>query len=300
MPIPSFDEITLPLLRIAGDGQVHVLAQARKDLARHFELSDAEEQELLPSGRQVRFTNRVAWAKVYLQRGGLLASPGRGQFQITERGRDVLASPPARVDIEFLERFPEFLELRSRTPESGVRVAAVVGSSTPEEVLEAAYLSIRAALASELLGRVRMASPRFFELLVVRLLLKMGYGGAGGVGEAIGRSGDEGIDGIIAEDRLGLELVYLQAKRWAGTVGRPEVQKFVGALHGKRARKGVFITTGTFSAEAVAYVQTIDPKVALIDGAQLAQFMIDFDVGVLPDRAYQIKKIDSDHFDEDG
>ena len=300
MPIPTFQEITLPLLKIASDGNVHVLANVRKELAKHFGLSPAEEEELLPSGRQARFANRVAWAKVYMQRGGLLSSPGRGQFQITERGREVLVSPPARVDVKFLERFPEFLEFRSRAPQSITEAAEANDSETPEEALEAAYQTIRAGLASELLDRVRSASPRFFEQLVVELLLKMGYGGTGGVGEAIGKSGDEGIDGIIAEDRLGLEMVYLQAKRWEGTVGRPEIQKFVGALHGRRARKGVFITTGTFSSDAIAYVRNIDPKVALVDGAQLAQFMIDFNVGVAPDRAYEVKKIDSDYFEEDG
>lgn len=300
MTIPTFQEITLPLLKVANDGKVHVLSDVRKALAAHFGLSPVEEEELLPSGRQGRFANRVAWAKVYMQRGGLLSSPGRGQFQITERGREVLANPPAQVDITFLERFPEFLEFRSKTSQPEAGVAETSDSETPEEAMDAAYQSIRAGLASELLGRVRSASPRFFEQLVVELLLKMGYGGAGGVEEAIGKSGDEGIDGIIAEDRLGLEMVYLQAKRWEGTVGRPEIQKFVGALHGKRARKGVFITTGTFSADAIEYVRNIDPRVALVDGAQLAQFMIDFNVGVAPDRTYEVKKIDSDYFEEDG
>lgn len=298
MAIPNFQEITLPLLKIAGDGKVHVLAHVRKQLAKHFGLSATEEEELLPSGRQTRFANRVAWAKVYMQRGGLLSSPGRGQFQITERGREVLANPPANIDIKFLERFPEFLEFRSRPTESSTEAGEANDSKTPEEALEVAYLSLRAGLASELLDRVRSASPRFFEQLVVELLVKMGYGGTGGVSEAIGRSGDEGIDGIIAEDRLGLEMVYLQAKRWEGTVGRPEIQKFVGALHGRRARKGVFITTGTFSADAVAYVRNIDPVIALVDGAQLVQFMIDFNVGVAPDRTYEVKKIDSDYFEE--
>lgn len=299
MTIPTFQEITLPLLKVAGDGKVHILRNARKAIAAHFGLSPEEEEDLLPSGRQGRFANRVAWAKVYMQRGGLLSSPERGQFQITERGREVLANPPVKVDIKFLERFPEFLEFRSRTSQLDAELTETTNSETPEEALEAAYQSIRAGLASELLERVRSVSPRFFEQLVVELLLKMGYGGAGGVGEAIGKSGDEGIDGIIAEDRLGLEMVYLQAKRWVGTVGRPEIQKFVGALHGKRARKGVFITTGTFSAEATEYVANIDPRVALIDGAQLAQFMIDFNVGVAPDRTYEVKKMDSDYFEED-
>lgn len=192
------------------------------------------------------------------------------------------------------------MEFRSR-PQQSLSVpteAATVETATPEEALETAYQSIRAGLASDLLEQVKAASPRFFEQLVVELLLKMGYGRAGGTGEAIGRSGDEGIDGVIAEDRLGLEMVYLQAKRWEGTVGRPEIQKFVGALHGQRARKGVFITTGTFSSEAVNYVRTIDPRIALVDGVQLAQFMIDYNVGVTPDRAYEVKKIDSDYFEE--
>lgn len=297
MAIPTFQEITLPLLTLSSDGQVRSLASARKELAVHFKLTEAEEAELLPSGRQGRFANRVAWAKVYLERAKILSSPGRGQFEITPRGREILANPPEILDIKFMERFPEFREFRSAPQESAVTPVETPESGTPEETLEASYQSIRAGLASEILERVKSASPRFFELLVVELLLKMGYGRAGGNGEAIGRSGDEGIDGVIAEDRLGLEMVYLQAKQWEGTVGRPEIQKFVGALHGQRAKKGVFITTGTYSSEASNYVRTIDPRIALIDGAQLAQFMIDYNVGVALDRSYEVKKIDSDYFD---
>ncbi|MDR2153447.1 MAG: restriction endonuclease [Burkholderiaceae bacterium] len=298
MAIPTFQEITLPLLSLASDGQVRSLSIARKALADHFKLTDAEESELLPSGRQGRFANRVAWAKVYLERAGVLASPGRGQFQITPRGREILVNPPEILDIKYLERYPEFRVFRAKPQESVPTPASGVELATPEEALEAAYQGIRAGLASELLERVKSASPRFFELLVVELLLKMGYGRSGGTGEAIGKSGDEGIDGVIAEDRLGLEMVYLQAKRWEGTVGRPEVQKFVGALHGRRAKKGVFITTGVFSSEAANYVKTIDPRVALIDGPQLAQFMIDHNVGVTPSQTYEVKKIDSDYFEE--
>lgn len=263
-----------------------------------FNLTDAEESELLPSGRQRRFANRVAWAKVYLERAGIFSSPGRGQFQITSRGREILAAPPEVLDIKYMERYPEFREFRAKPQAAEATPAETQELDTPEETLDAAYQSIRAGLASELLARVKTGSPRFFELLVVELLLKMGYGRAGGTGEAIGRSGDEGIDGVIAEDRLGLEMVYLQAKRWDGTVGRPDIQKFVGALHGQRAKKGVFITTGSFSSEASSYVRTIDPRVALIDGTQLAQHMIDYNVGVALDRSYDVKKIDSDYFDE--
>jgi len=298
MTIPTFQEITLPLLTLASDGQVRSLVTARKELAAHFGLTSTEESELLPSGKQGRFANRVAWAKVYLERAGAFVSPSRGQFQITSRGREILADPPEILDIKYMERYPEFREFRSKPKESVITPTESLELGTPEEALEAAYQSIRAGLASELLQRVKSSTPRFFELLVVELLLKMGYGRAGGSGEAIGKSGDEGIDGVIAEDRLGLEMVYLQAKRWEGTVGRPEIQKFVGALHGQRAKKGVFITTGVFSSDAVNYVRTIDPRVALIDGIQLAQFMIDYNVGVALSQAYEVKKIDSDYFEE--
>lgn len=305
MAVPDFQSLMLPLLRIAGDGKEHSLAEARNVLAAEFKLSDADREEPLPSGRQSKFSNRVAWAKSYLQQAGLLTSPRRGHFQITARGRDVLKSLPPRVDIKFLEQYAEFVEFR--TPKTEVdEVPTQVPSSTPEretpeEALEAAHVKMRAGLASELLDRVKAASPQFFERLVVELLLKMGYGGSRrDAGRAIGRAGDEGIDGVISEDRLGLDVVYLQAKKWDGTVGRPEIQRFVGALHGKRAKKGVFITTGSFSAEATAYVDRIDPKVVLIDGRKLAEIMIDFDVGVNTAAMYNLKRVDSDYFDEAG
>lgn len=299
MAIPKFQEITLPMLKLSSDGNVWSLADAREELAEHFQLTEEELEELLPSGRQARFANRVAWAKVYLERGGLLSSPKRAHFQITDRGQQVLHNPPEEISITFLSQYPEFQEFRSRSSKNSEIESDDESSDTPEEVLESAYLTIRKNVASEVLARVKSCSPRFFEHLVVDLLLKMGYGRAGGgAGERVGQSGDEGIDGIISEDRLGLEMVYLQAKRWEGTVGRPEIQKFVGALHGRRARKGVFITTGSFSAEATAYVHTIDPKVALVDGKQLAEYMIDFGLGVSLARAYEVKRIDTDYFEE--
>jgi restriction system protein len=299
MAVPPFQEITLPLLQIARDGAVRSLADVREQLAVGFHLTEAERNELLPSGRQTRFANRVAWAKVYLEQAALLSSPKRGQLVITPRGLQVLNDPPARITIRFLEQFPEFATFRSRR-QSAVPAppADTDESETPEELLDAGYQRSRAGLAADLLQRVKGMPPSFFERLVVELLLKMGYGGTrSDAGQAIGRAGDEGIDGVIAEDRLGLDLVYLQAKRWEGTVGRPEIQKFVGALHGKRARKGVFITTGTFSDEALTYVQNIDPRVVLIDGQQLAEFMIDFDVGVAVERTYALKRVDSDFFE---
>jgi restriction system protein len=293
----------LPLLRIAGDGKEHVLAEARAQLAAEFKLTRAEQDELLPSGRQSRFANRVAWAKVHLEQGGLLLSPRRGHFLISDRGRQVLKAPPPRIDIKFLDRYPEFVEFR--TPKSDApkpptpALSEPADTETPEEALEAAYAKMKASLASEVLARVKRGCPEFFEKLVVELLLKMGYGGSRvDAGQAVGRTGDEGIDGVISEDRLGLDIVYLQAKKWDGSVGRPEIQKFVGALHGKRAKKGVFITTGSFSSDAAAYVEHIDPKVVLIDGRRLAEFMIDFEVGVTTARTFHVKRIDSDYFED--
>lgn len=295
----------LPLLRNAGDGKERTSSDARETLANEFALSEEDKNQLLPSGKQSRFANRCAWATHYLQQAGLLRAPRRGVHQITDRGKDVLKQPPSRIDIRFLEQFPEFLEFRARKTDEGETksaaesAAAQAESDTPEEAMESAHSRMRVSLASELLGRVKLGSPRFFENLVVELLLQMGYGGSRrDAGQAIGRSGDEGIDGVISEDRLGLDIVYIQAKRWDGTVGRPEIQKFVGALHGKRAKKGVFITTGSFSSDAIAYVENIDPKVVLIDGRRLANLMIDFDVGVTTTTTYHTKRVDSDYFEE--
>jgi restriction system protein len=292
----------LPVLELAADGREHTLAEAREVLSQRFGLTDAERAELLPSGRQRRFDNRVAWAKVHLTHAGLLSSKRRAYFEITQRGRDILTEKPQRVDLNLLGRFEEFRQFRgvgrkTLTDEPGPAPGPSGAAETPEEMLEQAYHSIRGELAVELLERVKASTPQFFEDLVVELLLKMGYGrNRAEAGKAIGRSGDEGIDGIISEDRLGLETIYIQAKRWEGTVGRPEIQKFVGALQGKRARKGVFITTGTFSADASDYVSHIDPRVVLIDGSELAEYMIDHDLGVTSRIKYEIKRVDSDYF----
>jgi restriction system protein len=303
VPVPDFQSVMLPLLRISADGQEHRLAETREILAAEFKLSAADREELLPSGRQAKFTNRVAWAKVYLAQAGLLLSTRRGHFQISEQGREVLKAPPERIDIKFLERYPEFLEFRTPKGDGeshSEQPAKQTEPETPEETLEAAHLKMRASLATEILSRIKAGTAEFFERLVVELLLKMGYGGSrSDAGQAVGKAGDEGIDGVISEDRLGLDVVYLQAKKWEGTVGRPEIQKFVGALHGKRARKGVFITTGVFSADASSYVEHIEPKVVLIDGRRFAELMIDFEVGVTTGRTYHVKRIDSDYFDEE-
>lgn len=221
MAVPDFQSLMLPLLKLAADGHPHSLAEAREVLAVAFKLTEAEREELLPSGSQAKFANRVAWAKSYLQQAGLLLSPKRGHFQVTERGQAVLKAPPARIDIKFLEQYPEFVEFRTpkqddteQPPEPRPEPEA----DTPEEAFEAAHQKMTASLASEVLTRVKSASPDFFERLVVELLLKMGYGGSrSDAGQAVGKAGDEGIDGIISEDRLGLDIVYLQAKKWDAT-----------------------------------------------------------------------------------
>ncbi len=294
----------LPLLEFAADGNEHSMQDAREALARKFGLTEEEQNALTPSGRQALFSNRVGWAKTYLMRARIFDSPRRGFFRISERGRQILSEKPQKITVKFLEQFPEIVEFISQSKHediSGTSAPSIAEDNhTPEEMLDAAYQILRRDTAAELLFRVKKSSAGFFEHLVVDLMLKMGYGGSlKEAGSAIGRSGDEGIDGIIKEDRLGLDLIYLQAKKWEGSVGRPEIQKFVGALHGKRAKKGVFITTGAFSSEAIEYVGNIDPKVVLIDGRQLAEFMIDFGLGVTESSTYQVKRIDSDYFGEE-
>lgn len=301
MAIPDFQSIMAPLLNFASDNREHSLRETIEALADKFGLSDEERKELLPSGRQATFDNRVGWARTYLTKAGLLVSTRRGYFRITERGHDVLRSNPSYINIAFLKRFPEFVEFQTtqKSQEEKPLQEQVSDTQTPEEEIEAAYQRIRQSLAQELLETIKTCSPSFFERLVVDLLVRMGYGGTRqDAGRAIGKSGDGGIDGIINEDRLGLDIVYIQAKRWENSVSRPEIQKFAGALQGQRARKGIFITTSDFSEGARDYVSRIDTKIVLIDGNTLAQLMIDFNVGVNAFASYELKRIDTDYFTE--
>jgi restriction system protein len=299
--IPDYQSFMLPLLDIASDGVEHSLREAFELIADRFELTDEQLKELLPSGRQTTFENRVGWARTYIKKAGLLDSPRRGYFQITERGRQVLAQNPESIDRQFLMQYPEFISFHQPQPsQQTVTTDQEDSDQTPEEGIEAAYQRVREQLAQELLQTVKSCSPSFFERLVVDLLVRMGYGGTRrDAGQAIGRSGDGGIDGIIKEDRLGLDIVYIQAKRWDNTVGRPQIQQFAGALQGQRARKGVFITTSAFSQAAQDYVSRLDSKIVLIDGETLAQLMMDFDIGVTTVAVYDLKHIDSDYFIED-
>lgn len=302
MAVPDFQSFFRPLLEYASDGKDHSMREAREAVAASMGVSAEDRRERLPSGTQEKFDNRIAWAKSYLKQAGCLSFPTRGEFRITERGARLLSETKGRIDVASLKQFPEFLAFHTAKgsgSESGKDSQKDV-QETPEESLLEAYKRIREALASELLTKITSNTPRFFENLVVDLMLALGYGGSRvEAGQSIGQTGDEGIDGIIKEDRLGLDIIYLQAKRWEGTVGRPDVQKFVGALHGKRAKKGVFITTGKFSDDAVKYVETIDPKVILIDGSNLVNLMIDHDLGVSLKASYDVKRADNDYFGED-
>ncbi len=268
-------------------------------LADQFQLTEEERSLVSTKSGQGVMYNRTAWAKTYLKMAGLIEQSRRGFFRISDRGEKVLKTSPASINMKFLEQFSEYVASRNKQELAELPVSASQ-SETPEELIESGANVIRAALGDELIQRIKGCSPVFFEHLVVELLVKMGYGGTRqDAGRAIGRSGDEGIDGVIHEDRLGLDVIYLQAKRWENVVGRPEIQKFVGALQGQRAKKGVFITTSDFTREAVEYVRNIDNKVVLIGGALLANLMIDHNVGVSLAATYEIKKIDSDYFLEE-
>jgi restriction system protein len=305
MPIPDYQTLMLPVLRLSSDGQEHKFAQAIEDLAEEFQLTDEERNELLPSGTQAVFNNRVGWARSYLKQAGLLDTPRRGYFTISQRGRDLLAKNLDRIDISVLEHYPEFIEFKNRKKQKKDDDQTLSAQSrnstseTPEDALAAAYNELRESLEAEVLDAVMGASPSFFERLVVDLLVRMGYGGnRQDAGRALGKSGDGGVDGIIKEDQLGLDVIYIQAKRWEGTVGRPEIQKFAGALQGQRAKKGVFITTSAFTREAEQYAAVIDSRIILIDGERLGKLMVDHGVGVSTAGTYEVKKLDSDYFEE--
>lgn len=302
--IPDYQSIMLPLLEKISDGKEHKMRNVTDELAIKLGVTEDEQKELLPSGAAPVFYNRTAWAKTYLKKAGLIDSPKQEIITISKRGLEVLKNKPSAINIKFLKQFSEFVEFQSakHEDESDIENSEEQSSQTPEELLETAHQKIRKSLASELLNKVVEMSPAFFERLVVELLVKMGYGGSiKDAGNAIGKSGDEGIDGTIKEDRLGLDIIYIQAKRWRPgiAVGRPELQKFVGALAGQGAKKGIFITTSSFTKEAFEYTPRNETKIVLIDGEQLAQLMIDYNLGCTTQQTYELKKIDSDYFGEE-
>jgi len=302
MAIPNYETIMLPLLKFLRDKHEYSLRQAIDTLANQFSLTSEERRELLSSGQQAIFNNRVGWARTYMKKAGLVESARRGYFQITAKGSDVLKQNPGKIDAKFLLQFKEFREFKTFRRDKAVGGRDVEGEEekTPLEALESAYQSIRNGLATDLLQQIKVSSPSLFENIVIELLVKMGYGGSRrDAAEAVGKIGDEGIDGTIKEDPLGLDIIYIQAKKWENTVGRPEIQRFAGALQGKRARKGIFITTSDYSREAYEYVSNIDTKIVLIDGDRLAQLMIDNNIGVSPSTTYELKKLDLDYFTEE-
>jgi len=307
MAIPDYQSVMLPLLRFAAEKKDETsTGEVVGVLSKEFGLTDEDLRELLPSGIQSTFFNRVGWASTYMKKAGLLEATRRGYFRITSRGQELLRKQPKAINVKLLQQYPEFLKFQQlKGTRSGEKVSTSgaildISTATPSEALETAYEKLRDELADELLAKLKKSSPSFFERAVVELLVKMGYGGSrADAGKAIGKSGDGGIDGIIKEDKLGLDVVYIQAKRWDNNpVGRPDVMQFSGALQAQKASKGIFITTSRFTDDAKSFVSQIGSKIVLIDGEQLTNLMIENDVGVSVVSMYPVKKIDTDYFDE--
>jgi restriction system protein len=306
MAVPGYQEFMLPLVRIASDGKDHTVHEAMDTLAQQMKISPADRDALLPSGTQTRFYNRVTWAITYLSKSLLIVKTGRGRFKIGNRGLDILKTNPPSIDNNFLEQFPEYQAFKTKKREKLIgdsdtaAISAIEKESeiTPDEQLDAAYKELRGTLADELLQRVRASTPKFFEHLVVDMLVAMGYGGSrADAAQVVGKSGDGGIDGVIKEDRLGLDMVYVQAKRHENDIGPGAIREFVGSLGEHKATKGVFITSGGFTSGARDAATKAHSRIVLIDGEQLAEYMIDHGVGVTDYKTYTVKKLDSDYFE---
>lgn len=307
MAVPDYQSVMLPLLEFAQEQKEEISTDgAVEELSVRLGLSEDDLKEMLPSGVQRTFANRVGWASTYMKKAGLLETTRRGYYRITSRGQELLQKKPKTINVKLLKDYPEFVDFqRLKGTRRGEKTTASrepmdLATATPSEALENAYENLRDELAGELLARLKRSTPSFFERIVVDLLVTMGYGGSrADAGKAIGKSGDGGIDGIIKEDKLGLDVVYIQAKRWDNNpVGRPDVMQFAGALQAQKATKGIFITTSRFTDDARTYVSQIGSKIVLIDGERLSDLMIDHDVGVSTLSLYPVKKIDADYFDE--
>lgn len=296
MAIPDFQTIMLPLLQFLSDGQEHSNKEIHDHLAQYFQLTPEEINMYYPTGNAKIFYDRITWAKSYLKKAGLVTYERRGFAQITPSGIDLLKENINKINLKLLSSYED------SKGGKGNKQKEIIDEEgkTPEEYFEIGYKLVTASLIEELIKKIKNCSPEFFEKLVLDLLLAMGYGGSRQeAAQVLGRSGDEGIDGLINEDKLGLDSIYIQAKHWDTVVGRPEIQKFAGALEGKRAKKGIFITTSSFSKDAQDYVKKIEKKIVLIDGQYLARLMIDHDIGVTKVRSYDLKRLDSDYFTED-
>jgi restriction system protein len=305
MAIPDFQSFMLPLMQLVSDGNIHSITDVYEALANKLEISDDDRQQLLPSGKQKTYKNRIGWAATHLKKARLLDKPTRAKLQITELGRQVVRDNPEKITVRFLRQFPDYLtfvgeKIIDKENELEVTNSEIVISQPPEELIQEADRLLKTELATEILALLKSAEPAFLEKVVVDLLIAMGYGGSrSAAGKAIGKSGDGGVDGIISEDPLGLDNIYIQAKRWDSNVGRPVVQAFAGSLEGFRARKGVIITTSSFSKEAIDYVTRIEKKIILIDGKMLSELMVEHNVGAVEKDKFIVKKIDLDYFNED-
>ena len=300
MAVPGFQTWFTPFLKALSDGQVHLIADLYQELADQMKLTPEDKKELLPSGKQQTYKNRIGWARTYLGKAGLLEVPNRGECRITSEGLSVLSKSQEDIDVKYLKRYPTFVSFhqvsKTSTQEDTSNSESI---ASPDETLEMAYFELRNALRQEVLDKVKKSPPEFFESLAIELLVRMGYGGSQeDAGKTLGRSGDGGIDGKIKEDRLGLDFICVQAKRWESNVGRPIVQAFAGSLDGFRARKGVLITTSGFTKEAIEYVSKIGKSIVLIDGEELTRLMFEYDLGVTPVKHYVLKKLDHDYFEE--
>lgn len=302
--IPDYQACMLPLLKFASDEKIHTLPEAVTHIANLFHLTEEEKQQMLPSGLQAVIFNRVGWARTYLKKAGLLEDPKRATFKITNRGIDLLKENLPEISTKYLNRYEEFVTFRNKKTNKN-HVENVLNEEndsniTPEESIEFGFQKLKESVSEDIITKIKECSPGFFERLVVELLVKMGYGGTlKEAGQVLGKSGDGGIDGIIKEDKLGLDVIYIQAKRWENVVGRPEIQKFAGALLGQKAKKGIFITTSWFTSDALDFVKNLDSKIVLIDGEMLTDLMIEFNLGVSTYKSYELKKIDSDYFVEE-
>jgi len=297
MAIPDFQSIMLPLLEYLSDEGAKSNAEIFGGLARKFELTEQEKQELLPTGKKQVFVQRLGWAKAHLRGAGLIECPAKGSYRITQEGKDLLSRNPSGIQVKDLLEIKDYLNVKGR---GGEKKLPIKIEQTPQEQFESGYKQMMEQLTVELLKSIKECSPYFFERLVVDLLISMGYGGSRlEAGSTTSKTADGGIDGIIKEDRLGLDVIYLQAKRWEQNVTRPEIQKFAGALQGKRARKGVFITTSGFTDQALEFAGSIESKIVLIDGVRLAELMIEHKVGISVEQTYELKKLDSDYFSEE-
>lgn len=300
MAIPNYEAVMLPLLKLINSYGSLNRRDAVKLISDEFKLTQQEREELIPSRQFTIIQSRVGWARTYLKKAGLIAYPQRGVATITQLGKDVLSKSPTNIDNEYLKQFPDFIVfLENSQSTNEINGTENLSKQTPEEILETVHLQLKKEVLSELIEKIKSCSPEFFEKLVVDTIVKLGYGGSHqDAGKAIGKSGDEGIDGVINEDRLGLDNIYIQAKCWEANVSRPEIQKFAGALQGKRARKGIFITTSDFSSEAKEYVKHLETKIVLISGIQLAELMWEHNIGLSVTQTYETKKLELDYFIE--